>query len=83
MKIIRNLLALIGLTTLIIAGYCYYSACKNPIEVVVIQNKIGKKAEKEIKKDGNKFDEFEKDPAHQEEEVDGIEAGLTIAGEAA
>lgn len=47
MKILRDLLALVGLATLVIAGYCYYSACKNPIEVVVIQKK---KAGKELQK---------------------------------
>ncbi|AXK60806.1 hypothetical protein [Candidatus Chromulinivorax destructor] len=84
MKILRDLLALVGLATLVIAGYCYYSACKNPIEVVVIQKKIGGKVEKagdETAKVTNEAINAQKDPNVVDDELEGTEMGLTVSAE--
>ena len=81
MKIIHEILAFALLLVVLIGGYYYFSMESTSNNVTV--QKLGTKAEKEAKNDTDTAVSFEEDPAHQEEEADGAEAGLVIAGEAA
>jgi hypothetical protein len=82
MKTMHEILAFALLLAALIFGYYYFNAESTSVNNVMIQ-KIGGKAEKETKHDADAADNYEKNENHQEEEADGAEAALVIAGEAA